>query len=239
MKIKLVLSSLLLLSTIGALAQTLNSEHIIAVDEKISEELRKTLYDTESYVYSGEDLKTIGMPCGGITAGQLYVRGDGSLACWWIANNAYNTGYGIDSLLNFETPLGPWAVCYQTFEPKSYIDQYFELTIEDKHGEIVKRLNKTGFDDIEFVGEYPIAKIAYIDEELPVDISMAVFSPFIPMDARKSATPGTICSRAISIDYVINTMFGSKKNNRNMAKFRRLFNIFTKLNTIHLWHHNI
>ena len=47
------------------------------------------------------------MPVGGICAGQLYVRGDGTLANWWIANNAYNTGYGIDWLLNFDTPLGP------------------------------------------------------------------------------------------------------------------------------------
>lgn len=56
--------------------------------------------------YKGDELYTIGMPVGGICAGQLYVRGDGTLANWWIANNAYNTGYGIDHLLNFDTPLG-------------------------------------------------------------------------------------------------------------------------------------
>ena len=61
----------------------------------------------ERKVYKGEELTTIGMPVGGICAGQLYVRGDGTLANWWIANNAYNTGYGIDWLLNFDTPLGP------------------------------------------------------------------------------------------------------------------------------------
>ena len=65
----------------------------------------------ERKVYKGDELTTIGMPVGGICAGQLYVRGDGTLANWWIANNAYNTGYGIDWLLNFDTPLGPWKVC--------------------------------------------------------------------------------------------------------------------------------
>ena len=78
-------------------------------------------------------------------AGQLYVRGDGTLANWWIANNAYNTGYGIDWLLNFDTPLGPWKVCYQTFEPMSYIDQGFKITVNDGNKAITKELNKKDF----------------------------------------------------------------------------------------------
>jgi len=82
---------------------------------------------------------TIGMPCGGIAAGQLYVRGDGTFANWWIANNAYNTGYGIDYLMNFNTALGPWKVCYQTFKPFSYIDQGFSVTVKEKGKETVTR----------------------------------------------------------------------------------------------------
>ena len=154
-------------------------------------------------VYREEELVTIGMPCGGIAAGQLYVRGDGTLANWWIANNAYNTGYGIDHLLNFDTPLGPWHVCYQTFEPLSYIDQGFSITVKDGDGRSVTReLSKKDFDDISFVGEYPIAYVAYRSKEnnLPVSVSSTVYSPFIPLNARESATPATILKYTVTND---------------------------------------
>lgn len=111
--------------------------------------------------YKGDELYTIGMPVGGICAGQLYVRGDGTLANWWIANNAYNTGYGIDHLLNFDTPLGPWQVCYQTFEPKSYFDQGFSIKVASESDRWSKDLSKKDFDDISFIGEYPVAEVRY------------------------------------------------------------------------------
>ncbi|TKG93655.1 hypothetical protein EYV94_15520 [Puteibacter caeruleilacunae] len=169
--------------------------HVIKEDKGLSKTWIKSLTSPgEQKVYKGEELKTIGMPCGGVAAGQLYVRGDGSLACWWIANNAYNTGYGIDHLLNFDTPNGPWKVCYQTFEPMGYVEQYFELSVKSDQGTETVKLNKSDFDNIGFIGEYPIAKINYKDskKKLPVAVNMEVFSPFVPLDAKSSANPATI-----------------------------------------------
>ena len=59
--------------------------------------------------YRGRKLRTIGMPCGGICTGQFYVRGDGTLAQWWIAGNAYNTGtvFILESGA-FGQSRGPW-----------------------------------------------------------------------------------------------------------------------------------
>ncbi|MCG8306235.1 MAG: non-lysosomal glucosylceramidase [Cytophagales bacterium] len=184
----------LILSAIGLMAQN-QFGHIIPEEKGLSRAWKNSLLDKgEQKVYRGEELKTIGMPVGGIAAGQLYVRGDGTLACWWIANNAYNTGYGIDHLLNFETAQGPWKVCYQTFEPFSYFKQGFNVEIRSGGKTIKKELNKSGFDNIGFIGEYPIARILYEDkkEQLPVKIEMEAFSPFIPLNARESANPATI-----------------------------------------------
>ncbi|MDO5979084.1 GH116 family glycosyl hydrolase [Flavivirga spongiicola] len=169
--------------------------HIIKENKNLSKEWKASLYKKgEQKIYRDEELNTIGMPCGGIASGQLYVRGDGTLANWWIANNAYNTGYGIDHLLNFETAQGPWKVCYQTFEPFSYFEQGFEIEIQSGNKLYTRKLDKTGFNNIGFIGEYPIAKVLYEDKKkaLPVDITMEVFSPFIPLNAKESATPGTI-----------------------------------------------
>lgn len=193
-KQKMILLALLVLALKGVFAQH-PFGHVISEEKGLSKQWTKSLFDEGTQkIYRGEELKTIGMPVGGIAAGQLYVRGDGSLACWWIANNAYNTGYGIDHLLNFETKQGPWKVCYQTFEPFSYFKQGFWLEVTT-NGKTVKRdLNKTGFDNIGFIGEYPVAKVLYEDkkEELPVSISMEAFSPFIPLNARESANPATV-----------------------------------------------
>ncbi|TKG95144.1 hypothetical protein EYV94_10560 [Puteibacter caeruleilacunae] len=169
--------------------------HMVPEQKKLSSQWEKSLFvDDERKVYRGEELTTIGMPVGGIGAGQLYVRGDGTLACWWIANNAYNTGPGRSDEMNFNTPHGPWKVCYQSFEPFSYFKQGFKLQVERKGKTIAKSLNKHDFDNIGFVGEYPIAKVSYESNtfELPVAVEMEAFSPFIPMQLRESANPATI-----------------------------------------------
>ncbi|WP_153798140.1 GH116 family glycosyl hydrolase [Foetidibacter luteolus] len=183
-----------LVNALIVLAQSLDPSHNVPENKNLPASWQASLYSNEKKIFKGDELLTIGMPCGGIAAGQLYVRGDGTLANWWIYNNAYNTGYGIDSLTQFNTALGPWTVCYKTFEPKGYIDQGFNIKITQDGKTISANLSKADFDDIAFTGEYPIAAISYNSKtkKLPVAITSEVYSPFIPMNARESATPGTI-----------------------------------------------
>ena len=180
--------------------KTIDPSHKVPIEKNLSVNWKKSLYSDGRKEYKGEELLTIGMPCGGIAAGQLYVRGDGTLANWWISNNAYNTGYGIDSLTHFNTALGPWTVCYHSFEPPSYISQGFALTIHDKKGSRRYELSKKDFNDISFTGEYPLARIKYASKQnkLPVAVRSEVFSPFIPSNAKESATPATILRYTIS-----------------------------------------
>lgn len=200
MKLQLKIFLALLFIPLSLNAQ-FSEDHKVSLDKgNIEDFVGDISHKGERKEYKGEELKTIGMPCGGIMAGQIYVRGDGTLANWWIANNAYNTGYGIDSLLNFDTPLGPWKVCYQTFEPMSYIDQGFKVTVDDGQKKETRELSMDGFDDISFIGEYPIAFINYASKnnKLPIEISSTVYSPFIPLNAKESATPATILKYKIT-----------------------------------------
>ncbi|MCR8556983.1 hypothetical protein KXD93_04990 [Mucilaginibacter sp. BJC16-A38] len=177
---------LLFLFSLTANAQSIDPSHHVPVDKVLLASFDQSVYADGPKTFKGAQLQTIGMPCGGIASGQLYVRGDGTLACWWIANNAYNTGYGHRSTNNFMTALGPWQDCYQTFTPPSYIEEGFTIN--------GRPLDAAHFDAIEFTGEYPVATIDYKDskEFLPVAVRLQVFSPFIPLDARESATPGTV-----------------------------------------------
>ncbi len=142
-------------------------------------DLRK---DDGRKVYRGKELATIGMPCGGIAAGQLYVRGDGTLAHWWIFNNCKNTG--------------PGTRCYRTYRPPSPVDQGFAISVQGDGGRRLRRdLSRDDFDAIEFIGEYPIAEIRYRTRQpsaLPVEVDLEVFSPFIPLSAKDSALPATV-----------------------------------------------
>jgi len=139
-------------------------------------------HDDGRKVYRGEELETIGMPCGGVASGQVYVRGDGTLAYWWIFNNTKNTGVG--------------SKCYRTYRPPSPIGQGFCIRVEGEGGAPAYRnLSRDGFDAIEFVGEYPIAEIRYrtkAKDALPVEVDLEVFSPFIPLNAKDSALPVTV-----------------------------------------------
>lgn len=131
------------------------------------------------------------MPIGGIAAGQLYIRGDGTLAEWWIANNAYNTAGTRGNPL--KTPLGLLPVNYRTYTPVSFIDQGFRIKVSSGRKIFERELSQKGFDSISFIGEYPVARVKYRDvhQKLPVSIDMEAFSPFIPLDSKESATPGT------------------------------------------------
>ena len=56
------------------------ADHFIPLDKKLKPEWVKQLFDKGSRTwYSGKDLETIGMPAGGICAGQVYLTGDGRL----------------------------------------------------------------------------------------------------------------------------------------------------------------
>jgi hypothetical protein len=48
----------------------------------------------ERRVYRGTQRYAIGMPCGGVAAGQLYILGDGTLGGWHIDGRLNSTGYG-------------------------------------------------------------------------------------------------------------------------------------------------
>ena len=173
---------------------------LVPADKKLDPQRVESLFAKgERRPYRGAELENIGMPCGGIGAGELYVRGDGTLAHWWIFNNARNYGNGP-------------CTCYSSYRPPTLLDQGFLVRVKtDEESPQVRRLNSGDFDDIRFFGEYPIATIEYRTTKkpaLPVAISLEVFSPFVPLNARDSANPATVLRfrientsrRAIDVD---------------------------------------
>ena len=155
--------------------------HLVPADKKLSSEWSRSLHERgEPKVWTGDELNTLAMPVGGVGAGQLYVTGDGTLACWWIHNQRSSTGYGRTN--------------YQAKEiPGRRLMQGFAVKATPEGGKAVSRtLDKKGFPNVGFIGRYPINTILYRDDAFPVKIEMEAYSPFIPLNAKDSALPATL-----------------------------------------------
>ena len=127
--------------------------------------------------YTGKDLALIGMPVGGACAGQLYLGGDGKLWRWDIFNQHIGTGDA-----HYAHPP----------RPDYPIDQGFAIRITQGGKSQVRALDKTGFSDVRFTGEYPIGFVTYADDQCPVSASLEAFSPFIPLNTFDSSLPATL-----------------------------------------------
>ena len=139
-------------------------------------------------IYQGKELSHIAMPCGGIGAGQIEISGEGQLS---LTESIYNQMQPPNAGLGFSTGaqyLNPQA-------SRSKFQNGFVIRIAEP-GKAAQNLSLTrkDFDDLQFIGEYPMAMIRYrkSGEKLPVEINAEVFSPFVPLSVRNSANPVTI-----------------------------------------------
>jgi len=166
-------------------------DHFVPADKKLSAAWVRALFAPgEPTWYSGEDLRTIGMPVGGICAGQVYLTGDGRLAYWDVFNRNQNTGYGANNYEPGRTP--GQTVLSQALTEVAPVDQGFVLRVRTGDTTLERTLDGEGFPGVRFNGEYPIGTVAYDDPALPVTVSLEAFSPFIPLSAEDSALPATV-----------------------------------------------
>jgi uncharacterized protein (DUF608 family) len=150
-------------------------DKLVPADKKLSPEWVKSLFARgERMVYRGKELDKIGMPVGGICTGQLYLGGDGRLWHWDIFNQPIG-GTG-DS--HYAKPM----------VPSSPLAQKFSLKIGDQ----THTLDRDGFADISFRGEYPLGLVEYADAKVPLNVKLEAFSPFMPLNADDSGLPATI-----------------------------------------------
>ncbi|MBN1343922.1 MAG: glucosylceramidase, partial [Phycisphaerae bacterium] len=126
----------------------------------------------ETRVYRGENLTGIRLPLGGIGAGCIQMNGNAELAIWQIFNNFQGA-----------------------FVPRSFL----AVRAKTAGGAAIVRGLQTSpvgpfepMADVRFRGEYPFGWYDFEDGALPVAVSMEVFSPLIPQNAKDSAIPCAI-----------------------------------------------
>lgn len=133
------------------------------------------------------DFDYIGMPIGGICAGQLYLGGDGKLWCWDIFNTK-----SMRDVRGVPTHPNPYRRSEPDLKAHHQINQGFSIAVRTDAKTITRTLDRDGFRDIEFRGQYPIGFVKYADKDLPVEVELEAFSPFVPLDFDDSTYPATV-----------------------------------------------
>ncbi len=162
-------------------------ELLVPRDKKLNPEwIDRLTRRGEPEVYRGAELNWIGMPVGGIACGQLYLGGDGRLWYWDIFTSTTTTDYEskIWAGPHYEHPL----------HRKPVVEQGFAIQVKQAHDVYIRVLDRRGFKDITFRGEYPIGRVTYHEDALPVEASLEAFSPFIPLNVQDSSLPATVLS---------------------------------------------
>jgi uncharacterized protein (DUF608 family) len=153
-------------------------ENLVPADKRLNPDWVQSLFDRGTpRVYRNEELHTIGMPIGGICAGQLYLGGDGKLWHWDIFNQQIGTG---DS--HYAHPM----------VPSSPLEQGFAIRVKSGDQVQTRALDRTGFGEIAFRGEYPIGTVDYSGVASPVRVRLEAFSPFVPLNVEDSSLPATV-----------------------------------------------
>jgi non-lysosomal glucosylceramidase len=142
-----------------------------------------------------DDKPRSGAALGGIGAGWFELRKDGVFYNWNIFNNRPH-GTGAPFTMAHENMLF-FVVRY---EVEGERPQMKLLQIDEGHmvGAILDHYYSfpwlTGVDRIDYEAAFPFVRMKFSDDEMPLDVEVEAFSPFIPHDVKNSALPAALFS---------------------------------------------
>lgn len=150
--------------------------------------------------FRGAALRHIAMPLGGIGTGQVSLCGDGALRQWEIVNHANHLAAVPDSFFAVRATSGSDAApetvtrILQSREvlelPAMSTPLINDDAIPDDQRLLLERYR--GVERTVFTGAYPFAGVTYLDDDLPVEVQLEAYSPFVPLDAESSSLPAVI-----------------------------------------------
>ncbi|HWM32651.1 MAG TPA: GH116 family glycosyl-hydrolase [Pseudolysinimonas sp.] len=144
------------------------------------------------------------MPLGGIGTGNVALGADGSLRQWQLHNIGNHRG---------SLPLSFFSLRVSAVEPPSDVVRILQAPVPSHdptplvdddyrapwHDQAFARL--TPVTETRFSATYPVARVQYLDADVPVDVDLEAFTPLVPLDVADSSLPAalftfTLTSRA-------------------------------------------
>ena len=173
---------------------------------------REDLYKCgEQPTYTGRHLREIAFPLGGIGTGSISLGGWGQLRDWEIMNRPAK-GFVIPRsffTLKVRLPKRPAMVkVLQGPVEGSFVGDGHSLPRETGQG-------LPRFREVSFKGHFPIATVSFSDPEVPVEVTLEAFSPFIPLSDKDSSIPVAIFFyhlKNVSDEQISATLYGNLTN---------------------------
>src|ERR1700679_77082 len=144
-------------------------------------------------VFSGDQLKMLAFPLGGVAAGSVGLGGRGQLRDWEIfnrPNKGFSPQYAFPAI---------WIKAGDAAPVTRVLEARILPPYEGQDG--LGSANSPGLSRIataEFTAQYPLAHISFKDASLPVKVELDAFSPFIPHDPDASGLPVAIMRYRVS-----------------------------------------
>ena len=138
-------------------------------------------------VFTGKQLSQIAFPLGGIGTGSISLGGRGQLQDWEIFNRpdkGQAPEYAFASIYVQSGRSKPQA---RVLEARLMPPYKSTAGLGPAGAPGLSRLRSA-----KFTGEFPLARLDFIEPQLPVKVSLEAFSPFIPLDAENSGFPAAI-----------------------------------------------
>ncbi len=137
--------------------------------------------------FTGRHLAMIAFPLGGVAAGSVSLGGRGQLRDWEIFNRpdkGHAVSYAFPSI---------WAQVGGGKPVARVLESRLMPPYQSGGGLSPAQVSGlTRLEDATFTGEYPLARIAFRDRDLPVTVALEAFTPFMPLDAEASGLPVAI-----------------------------------------------
>jgi len=168
---------------------------------------------------SNEEGPHVAMPLGGIGTGNVSICADGALRQWQLHNIGNHRGdlpYSFLALRvsQWEPPFDAVRVL-QAPAPLRSTDT--PLVNDDLVPRWQRRLlaRHGGVQRTRFRATYPVAEIDYVDDTLPVQVSMEAFTPMVPLDVETSSLPVAMLTVSVTnvSDVPVNAWLGVAMQN--------------------------
>jgi len=141
------------------------------------------------------NLINVAFPLGGIGTGTISLSGDGSLRQWEIVNQVNHNAFVPSSFFLLQTAKVKernWNFKILEIDnqlPENYTPAESVSDYMIPEALFLRHQKFECFENLEFIGEYPLAKIKFFDNKIPLDITLDAWNPLIPHDLKNSSIP--------------------------------------------------
>ena len=141
--------------------------------------------DDNAITYTGDSLKYISIPLGGIGTGDILIGGRGNIKALEIFNRAAQTGS-----LPYMTFFSLWFKEGKNEASSMILESRLPDDSPGPYG--IERRQLSGlprFEKSTFTCRYPFVNIQLMDENVPLEIQAEYYNPLIPLDVDNSSLP--------------------------------------------------